>query len=73
MCFMTEEQHGKLLCVHHIDYYKDNLNYDNLISLCKYCHGKLHGNKESRQKWKKELSNLLKSKMNSQNMFITLG
>lgn len=31
------------LCVHHIDYDKKNLNENNLISLCRSCHGNLAG------------------------------
>jgi 5-methylcytosine-specific restriction endonuclease McrA len=48
-----------LLHVHHIDYNKDNINTDNLITLCKYCHGKMHGNSEDRIKWKNQLLSLL--------------
>jgi len=36
----------KKLDVHHIDYNKDNLNPDNLISLCKSCHLKTNYNRE---------------------------
>ena len=36
----------KKLDVHHIDYNKDNLNPDNLISLCKSCHAKTNHNRE---------------------------
>jgi|GEM_PF-1853476 len=59
ICSMTEEEHKKLLCVHHIDYDKENLNEDNLITLCKYCHGKMHGRMEQRLLWKEKLSKLL--------------
>lgn len=58
-CGMTTAEHGLLLHVHHIDYVKDNLDASNLITLCKYCHGKMHGRKESRVLWKEELSQLL--------------
>ena len=37
-CGMTEEQLGYSLCVHHIDYNKQNNNENNLICLCKSCH-----------------------------------
>jgi len=36
----------KKLEVHHIDYNKDNLDPDNLISLCKSCHTKTNINRE---------------------------
>lgn len=36
----------KKLDVHHIDYNKDNLNPDNLITLCKSCHSKTNNNRE---------------------------
>lgn len=34
-----------VLSVHHIDYKKDNLSPDNLVSLCKPCHGKTNFNR----------------------------
>jgi len=37
---------NKKLDVHHIDYDKDNLNPDNLISLCRSCHQKTNFNRE---------------------------
>jgi len=37
---------SKKLDVHHIDYDKDNLNPNNLISLCHNCHMKTNGNRE---------------------------
>jgi hypothetical protein len=36
----------KKLSVHHIDYNKDNLNPDNLITLCVSCHSKTNYNRE---------------------------
>jgi len=36
----------KKLDVHHIDYQKDNLNPNNLISLCHRCHGKTNSNRD---------------------------
>ena len=35
------------LCVHHKDHNKDNLQWDNLISLCHNCHSKLHQKERS--------------------------
>jgi len=45
--------------VHHIDYDKNNLTPSNLVTVCKHCHGKMHGSKESRAEWSKRLSDLL--------------
>lgn len=43
-CGMTQEENiikfRESLSIHHIDYDKYNLNENNLISLCKYCHSK---------------------------------
>jgi len=36
----------KKLDIHHIDYNKDNLNPDNLITLCHRCHSKTNYNRE---------------------------
>lgn len=46
ICSCTEEELGKSLDVHHIDYKKDNCNPDNLISLCNRCHSKTNYNRE---------------------------
>ena len=48
ICGNTKEKTGKQLDVHHIDYDKDNCNFDNLISLCSFCHSKTNYN---RKKW----------------------
>jgi len=45
--------------VHHIDYAKDNLSGMNLITVCKFCHGAMHGTKEQRSVWQRRLSLLL--------------
>ena len=45
-CGYTEEQLGYTLNIHHIDYNKKNNSEDNLISLCKSCHGKTNWNRE---------------------------
>lgn len=39
-------QNGESLCIHHIDYDKNNNSVENLISLCRKCHGKTNGNRE---------------------------
>jgi len=46
LCGKTEKQNKRKLDVHHIDYDKENLNLDNLISLCRGCHMKTNGNRE---------------------------
>jgi|APGre2960657373_1045057.scaffolds.fasta_scaffold07551_6 hypothetical protein len=68
VCSMTEEAHKKKLCVHHIDFDRENLSEENLVLLCKWCHGKLHG-KNTREICKEELLKLLEEKKKSQNMF----
>ena len=49
-CNMTEEEHLMLykefLNVHHIDYNKENLNKNNLITLCRRCHIKTNYNRD---------------------------
>jgi predicted nucleic acid-binding Zn ribbon protein len=45
-CGYTEEQLGKKLGAHHIDYNKKNNNTNNLISLCKICHGQTNFKRE---------------------------
>lgn len=63
LCSMTREEQGKELPVHHIDYEKSNLNHENLITLCRFCHGKMHGGSQERTIWKKNLSSLLRSNL----------
>jgi hypothetical protein len=46
LCGKTQNDLGRLLCIHHIDYNKDNLNDDNLVSLCTSCHSKTNVNRE---------------------------
>lgn len=69
LCDLEENNHGKKLCVHHIDFDRFNLSPENLVTLCKYCHGKFHG-KYTREKCKEELLNLLKEKKKYLNMSI---
>ena len=61
-CGMTKERHEGNLHVHHINYIKEDLSENNLITLCKFCHGSKHGNLKKRKKWQRLLSNLLKEK-----------
>lgn len=53
VCGKTKENHGMNMHVHHIDYNKDNNEMSNLICVCRYCHGKIHGNESL---WEKILS-----------------
>lgn len=50
MCGMTQKENiirfKEKLSIHHKDYNKNNLDEDNLISLCKICHLKTNGNRE---------------------------
>ena len=46
LCGKTEQENGRKLDVHHIDYNKDNLDWFNLISLCRSCHTKTSWNRE---------------------------
>lgn len=59
VCGMTKEQHGQNLHVHHIDYDKANNELENLATVCKYCHGKIHGAEELWQKILSSQSELL--------------
>ena len=49
LCRKAQKQDEDRLCVHHIDYDKDNLDSKNLISLCRSCHSKT--NMGTRQAW----------------------
>lgn len=44
-CGTPEIESGRKLDIHHIDYNKENLKPDNLISLCRRCHSRTQGNK----------------------------
>jgi hypothetical protein len=46
LCGIHQDELDISLHVHHIDYNKDNLNPDNLISLCNSCHAKTNTNRE---------------------------
>ena len=56
ICKLTQEQVGHTLCVHHIDYDKDNLDPDNFVSLCTSCHMTTNAN---RAYWTKVLQNVV--------------
>lgn len=45
ICGRSRIENGRILCVHHIDYNKKNLNIENLITLCHKCHAKTNINR----------------------------
>ncbi len=47
-CLICNER-GKKLCIHHIDYDKNNLKESNLATTCKSCHTKTNYNRQSWQ------------------------
>ncbi len=49
ICNLEQERYGTRLCVHHIDYNKENISLNNLISVCRPCHTQTNHN---RKKWK---------------------
>jgi len=59
LCRRTEEEEGKNLCVHHIDYIKENLNFSNLITLCRDCNLKVN---HQREYWANFFGRFLKEK-----------
>jgi hypothetical protein len=46
-CKECSENNKRKLVVHHIDYNKKNNNSNNLITLCRSCHGKTNFNREN--------------------------
>lgn len=63
MCQLCgKTQNNRRLSVHHIDYCKKNLNPDNLIALCLYCHAETNDNRDY---WIKFWNNLIKNGVNS--------
>lgn len=46
ICGKTAKKNGRAMDVHHIDYVKNNLNPENLISLCISCHMSTGGNRD---------------------------
>lgn len=45
LCGRTQEENKRKLSVHHIDYMKRNITFENLISLCVKCNSKVNGNR----------------------------
>ena len=60
ICGKTTKQNGRKLDIHHIDYTKENLDIENLISLCHSCHTKTNYNREIYIEFFKILSNIIK-------------
>lgn len=46
LCGKTKEENGKNLAVHHIDYVKENLDTNNLLTLCNSCNPKVNVRRE---------------------------
>jgi 5-methylcytosine-specific restriction endonuclease McrA len=57
LCGCPEIELETKLSIHHIDENKRNNNRNNLISLCKECHGKIHWSKDD---WANHLRDLIK-------------
>lgn len=45
-CNQTQKQLGYRLCIHHIDFNKNNNKVNNLIALCRSCHTKIRFGKQ---------------------------
>lgn len=58
-CGCPEEELEERLSVHHVDEDKKNNNHDNLISLCRACHSKVHWGKKD---WATYFRKILKEK-----------
>lgn len=54
-CHQTEEEAGYPLCVHHIDYDKNNNDPANLITLCNVCHSQTNFSREEWTDYFKEM------------------
>ena len=64
ICGIKEIDLNERLTIHHIDYDKKNNNLNNLISLCRNCHGKTNFNREY---WKQQLQ-LIRDLCNDTNL-----
>jgi len=60
-CKRNERELGYKLQIHHIDYDKSNLDYLNLVALCRQCHSKT-SRKEKRNYWTNYFFNALEDK-----------
>ena len=57
VCNKSQKKNVRKLSVHHIDYDKENLDPQNLVSLCDSCHGKTMTN---RRHWTRYFQNITK-------------
>jgi len=55
MCGIPEN--GQALSVHHIDWIKENCEYNNLISTCRHCHPR-HTSDENDKQWTRNFQRL---------------
>ena len=60
ICGKSTKANSRALDVHHIDYDKENLKPDNLISLCRGCHMQSNGNRDIYIEYFGILKNILK-------------
>jgi hypothetical protein len=60
LCYITQEELKRNLCVHHIDLDKKNSVVSNCISLCDKCHNKVHCS--TKQDWKYILTKIVDSR-----------
>ena len=62
-CEMTEEENGRKLCIHHVDYNKNQGCGETpdwkLVPLCSSCHGITGGRKENRELWEARILYLI--------------
>lgn len=58
MCQTPNCMNTENLCIHHIDYNKQNNSLENLITLCRSCHSKTNG-KNNRQYWIEFYTNII--------------
>jgi len=61
-CGIHQDELDRNLDVHHIDYNKDNLDPNNLISLCRTCHIKTNFNREDWQEYFENIMEVLNEK-----------
>lgn len=67
-CGAPEIELEHRLCVHHMDCNKKNNKIDNLVSLCRKCHAKVHW---SNKDWRKHLKNSIKENKDAFTLCVT--
>jgi hypothetical protein len=60
-CGYIGSQNNPYICVHHIDYSKDNPNYSDMITLCMGCHRMIHSS-NNLSYWKNRLMEIQKER-----------